>query len=113
MPYPAPRPPATKNGPGTCPRCYRPVIWCVNANQNTQAVDPDRDPKGNQAVRQDHTGRWLTRQLTRERPTLEGAEQLHMPHIATCPAPTPPRPRRPTAPRQRRGIRPNPKWGTR
>ncbi|MFI2437429.1 hypothetical protein [Streptomyces sp. NPDC018693] len=115
MPYPTPRPPAPKNGPGTCPRCYRPVIWATTAHQRTQPIDPDRNPKGNQALRQDHTGRWLVRQLNNERPTPEGAEQLHMPHIATCPnpAPQPSRPKRPAAPRHRRGVRPNPKWGSR
>ncbi|WP_432135850.1 hypothetical protein [Streptomyces sp. bgisy154] len=112
MPYPIPRPPAP-NGPGHCPRCLQPVIWATTTNQRTQAIDPDRNPNGNQALRVDGTGRWLVRQLTKERPTPEHDEHLHMPHIATCPAPTPPRPRRPTAPRQRRGIRPNPKWGTR
>jgi hypothetical protein len=109
MSYPAPRP--APNGPGTCPRCLQPVIWCTTVNQRAQAVNRDRDPKGNQAVLQDRTGRYLVRQLTRERPTPEYGEHLHMPHIATCPAPQPPRPRRPVAPRQRRGVRPNPRWG--
>ncbi|SBT89399.1 hypothetical protein GA0115233_100946 [Streptomyces sp. DI166] len=104
MPYPTPRP-AAPNGPGTCARCLQPVIWCVNANQNTQAVDRARNPEGNQAVRQDGTGRWLTRQLTKERPTPEHDEQLHMPHHATCPVPAPRQPRR-SGPRSRHGVRP-------
>ncbi|MCZ0996375.1 Trp family transcriptional regulator [Streptomyces noursei] len=55
------------------------MIFCLNANGNTQMVNRDRVDYGNQAVRQDQTGRWHTRQLTRERPTLEGSEALHYP----------------------------------
>ncbi len=105
MPYPTARPPAP-NGPGHCPRCLREVLWCITAtNRVAFAVDPERDENGNQAVRQDHTGRWLTRQLTRERPTPEAGENLHMPHVKTCPAPAPRAPR-PPASRSRRGVRP-------
>lgn len=107
MPYPAPRPPAP-NGPSACPRCLQPVIWCTTVNQKAQMIDRDRNPDGNSAVRQDHTGRWLVRQLTHERPTTEGAENLHMPHAATCPLPAPRQPRLP-APRVRRGVRPH-RW---
>ncbi|MET8826552.1 hypothetical protein ABZX40_36470 [Streptomyces sp. NPDC004610] len=104
MYHPIPRP-AAPNGPGHCPRCHCPVIWCVTAaNRVPLAVDRDRDPGGNQAVRQDHTGRWLTRQLTTERPTTEAAEALHRPHIATCPTPAP-RTARPTT-GGRRSARP-------
>ncbi|GEC02977.1 hypothetical protein SSP24_06320 [Streptomyces spinoverrucosus] len=110
MPYPTPRPPAP-NGPGHCPRCLRPVIWCVTSHQNTQAVDRDRNEDGNQAVRQDHTGRWLVRQLTRERPTPEAGENLHMPHVATCPVPAPRRAPAPRVPRGRLGVRPIRRWG--
>ncbi|MEV6125190.1 hypothetical protein AB0M23_32560, partial [Streptomyces sp. NPDC052077] len=75
MPYPAPRPPAP-NGPGHCPRCHAPVIWCITAARRVAfAVDRDRDSAGNQAVRQDHTGRWLTRQLTKDRPSPENDER--------------------------------------
>lgn len=104
MPYPTPRPPAT-NGPGHCPRCLAAVIWCVTVNQRTQAIDTARNDDGNQAVRVDHTGRWLVRQLTSERPTPEAGENLHMPHIATCPAPAPRQPRT-AGTRGRRGVRP-------
>lgn len=104
MPYPAPRPPAP-NGPARCPRCLAPVIWCVTAHQKAQMINAERNPDGNQAVRQDHTGRWLVRQLTRERPTPEAGEQLHLPHAATCTAPAPRQPRLPIS-RGRRGIRP-------
>ncbi|EPD63155.1 hypothetical protein [Streptomyces sp. HGB0020] len=103
MPYPTPRPPAP-NGPDRCPRCHAPVIWCVTVNQRAQMIDADRNPDGNSAVRQDHTGRWLVRQLTRERPTPEAGENLHMPHAATCPAPAPRTPR-PPMPRGRQGVR--------
>ena len=108
MPYPTTRPPAP-NGPATCPRCLAPVIWCTTVNQRAQMVDRDRNPDGNQAVRQDHTGRWLVRQLTKDRPTVEGAEALHMPHVATCAVPAPPGSparRRMSAARVRTGVRP-------
>lgn len=108
MPYPTTRPPAP-NGPATCPRCHAPVIWCTTVNQKAQMVDRDRNPDGNQAVRQDHTGRWLVRQLTKDRPTPEGAEALHMPHIATCAVPAPRQPRLPV-PRGRTGVRPIRRW---
>ncbi|WP_330348145.1 hypothetical protein [Streptomyces sp. NBC_00582] len=109
MSFPPPRP-APHNGPGTCTRCHQAVIYCLTAeNKVTRAVDPERNPNGNQAVHQDHTGRWIARQLDRERPTPEHAEVLHMPHVATCPVPAP-RPSRAAAPRQRRGVRPAPWW---
>ncbi|MEU0109529.1 hypothetical protein ABZ313_29810 [Streptomyces sp. NPDC006251] len=105
MPYPTARP-AAPNGPGHCPRCLAEVLWCITAaNRVPFAVNPQRDDNGNQAVRQDHTGRWLTRQLTRERPTPENDEHLHMPHLKTCPVPAPRSPR-PPAPRSRHGVRP-------
>ncbi|MFM9563275.1 MULTISPECIES: hypothetical protein [Streptomyces] len=107
MPYPSPRP-APPNGPGTCPRCHEPVIWCVtDANRVLQAVDRDRDPEGNQAVRVDRVGRYLVRQLSKDRPSTEGSESLHQPHIATCPVPTPrPARKRLSSARVKTGVRP-------
>ncbi|MGC5034127.1 hypothetical protein ACPXCS_06140 [Streptomyces sp. DT190] len=107
MPYPTSRPPAP-NGPGHCPRCLQEVLWCITAKARVPfAVDLQRNENGNQAVRQDHTGRWLTRQLTRERPTPENDEHLHMPHIKTCPVPAPrPTQQPPAGGRGRRGVRP-------
>lgn len=106
MPYPTPRPPAP-NGPGRCPRCLQEVLWCVTtANRVPLAVEVDRDPRGNQAVRQDHTGRYLTRQLTRERPTVEADEHLHMPHLAACPVPAPRGRGQQGGGRTRHGVRP-------
>ncbi|MCX4661482.1 hypothetical protein [Streptomyces uncialis] len=79
--------PAPPNGPGHCPRCLNAVIWCLtDTNRLAQPVNPGRDPRGNTAIRQDVTGRWRSRGLTRERPTPEHAEVLHIPHAATCPA---------------------------
>ncbi|HET9382563.1 MAG TPA: hypothetical protein VFP69_17270 [Streptomyces sp.] len=105
--YPTPRPPAP-NGPSRCPRCLAPVIWCTTVNKRSQMIDAQRDPSGNQAVRQDHTGRWLVRQITKDRPTPEAGEHLHQPHIATCTA-APARPaRRAPAARRRTGVRPAP-----
>lgn len=101
--YPTPRPPAP-NGPGHCPRCLQAVLWCVTAaNRVPLAVQPQADPAGNQAIRRDHTGRWLVRQLTRDRPVPEHDEVLHMPHVTVCPAP-----RRAPAARRRTGVRPAP-----
>ncbi len=95
MPYQNPRP-APRNGPGNCPRCGAPVIYCLNANGNTQAINRERRDYGNQAVRQDQAGRWHVRQLTKERSTLEGSEALHYPH----PPPSTNPPPRPTKARQ-------------
>lgn len=107
MPYPNQKP-APPNGPGTCPRCHQEVIWCVtDANRVPQAVDPARDPKGNQAVRIDRVGRYLVRQTSKERPTPEGSETLHQPHIATCPNPAPrPARKRLSSARVKTGVRP-------
>lgn len=102
--HPTYRPPAP-NGPDHCPRCFEPVIWCVTVHQKAQMVDRHRNEDGNQAVRQDATGRWLVRQLTKDRPTLEGAENIHMPHHATCRVPAPRQPR-PALSRDRRSVRP-------
>lgn len=106
MPYQPPRP-TPRNGPGTCPRCGEPVIWCLTARGLTQAVNARRVEYGNQAVRQDLAGRWHTRQLAGDRRTLEGSEALHYPHAPTCsnpPAGT--TPRRLTAGKARTGVRP-------
>ncbi|WP_373315008.1 hypothetical protein, partial [Streptomyces umbrinus] len=63
---------------------------------------------GNQAVRCDVAGRWHVRQLTKDRPSLEGSEALHYPHAATCSAPAPSSgtPRRLSAAKVRTGVRP-------
>ncbi|MFM9594496.1 hypothetical protein ACKI1O_34550 [Streptomyces scabiei] len=107
MPYTPPPRPAPRNGPGTCPRCGADVIFCRNANGITQAVNAQRVPEyGNQAVRQDQTGRWHTRQLNRERPTLEGSEALHYPHAPTCLNPRQPAARRLSSAKVRQGVRP-------
>lgn len=107
MPYPNQKP-APPNGPGTCARCHADVVFCLNANGNTQAINRERVDYGNQAVRQDQTGRWHVRQLTRDRSTLEGSEALHYPHAPTCssPAPRAPAQRRLSASRVTVGVRP-------
>lgn len=104
--YAFPRPPAP-NGPGHCPRCHQEVIWTLTAeNKVTRAVNPDRDPTGNQAVHQNRAGRYISRQLTKDRPTTEGSEHLHVPHVATCPVPAPRRASAPRVARRRLGVRP-------
>ena len=105
MPHQNPRP-APRNGPGHCPRCHDEVIFCLNANGNTQAINAQRVDYGNQAVRQDSAGRWHVRQLAGERPTLEGSEALHYPHTPTCANPAPKPARRLSAAKVRVGVRP-------
>ncbi|MEU9386182.1 hypothetical protein AB0D38_36840 [Streptomyces sp. NPDC048279] len=81
----------------------------MTVNQRAQMVDATPNELGNSCVRRDHTGRYLVRQLTKERPTTEGAEALHMPHHATCTVPPPRRtatPSRMSATRVRHGVRP-------
>jgi hypothetical protein len=89
-----------------CDHCQAAILWTVTAKGARQAVNPDPDPSGNTAVYTDATGRLRSRQLTTERPSLEHAEWLAMPHAATCRAPRPRRPARPgrraTAPYWRR-----------
>lgn len=105
MPYSTPRP-APRNGPGTCPRCGAPVIWCLNAGGITQPVNRQRVDYGNQAVRVDVAGRWHVRQLGGDRKTLEGSEALHYPHAPTCTNPAPRAARRLSAAKVRQGVRP-------
>lgn len=88
--------------PGTqdvtqCERCGARIRWTVTAKGLPQPVNADPDPTGNTAVYADVTGRLRSRGLTTERPTLEGAEWLAMPHAATCKVPPP---------RRRTGARP-------
>lgn len=63
------------------------MIWATIERQKSQMVDRDCDKRGNQAVRQDHTDRWLVRQLSEQRPIPVGAETLHLQYIAICSAP--------------------------
>ncbi|MEW2570470.1 hypothetical protein [Streptomyces sp. NPDC047070] len=103
--YQPPR--TTRNGPGTCPRCSAPVIFCLNARGLTQAINAQRVEYGNQAVRQTETGQWRVRQLGGDRTTLEGSEALHYPHAATCANPARgTTPRRLSAGKVRQGVRP-------
>ncbi|WP_086746087.1 hypothetical protein [Streptomyces scabiei] len=110
MPYSPPPRPAPRNGPGTCPHCQAAVIFCLNANGITQAINAQRDTEyGNQAVRRDVTGRWHVRQLGGDRKTLEGSEALHYPHAPTCTNPPPkpsPAARRLSSAKVRQGVRP-------
>lgn len=101
MPDLIPRPP-TPTGSGHCKYCLRDVLWTITAaNRVPQAVDPTPDPSGKVAVYRDDLGRWRSRQLSRERPTAEHLEVLHIAHAATCPQPSRKRP----APRARPGRR--------
>jgi hypothetical protein len=62
-------------------------VWAVTAaNSKRIMLDPDPDPKGNQAAYRDHTGTLRTRQLG-DGDEPQGYERRYMPHIATCTGP--------------------------
>jgi len=75
-----------------CDWCHARILWTVTAATGARmAVNVTPDPAGNTAVYADITGRYRSRALTRERPTLEGSEWQAMPHAATCSRPRQPR----------------------
>lgn len=84
-----------------CDTCHEQVLWTVTAAGNRKAVNPNPDDLGNTAVYTDAVGRVRSRQLSKERPTLEHAEWLAMPHVATCVRPRPRTPQRRPRPRPR------------
>lgn len=91
-----------------CDWCHAKILWTVTAATSSRmAVNAEPDPTGNTAVYTDATGRYRSRALTTERPTLEGSEWQAMPHFATCTRPRPSRtPRRTTTrPARRTGNR--------
>ncbi|TLQ45786.1 hypothetical protein [Streptomyces marianii] len=90
----------------TCDSCGSRIRWTVTAAGKRLAVDADPAEDGNTAVYRDGTGRLRSRGLSSERPTLEHAEWLAKPHVATCARPRPPRS---SVPRQRTGVR-APHW---
>lgn len=88
---------------GHCDRCHASVVWTVTVPNNARrAVNAAPDATGGTAVYRDEAGRLRSRQLTKDRPVVEAAEQLFMTHHATCPKPAP-----------RRGSQPNRPPGTR
>ncbi len=92
-----------------CDSCGARIRWATTqANRRPQPVDAEQNDKGNLALWRDGAGRLWCRGLTRERPTLEGAEWQGMPHHATCTHPPRRRPR--NGPKQRVGVRPAPQW---
>lgn len=70
-----------------CDHCYARILWTVTAAGNRQAVNADPDATGNVAVYTDVTGRYRSRAITKDRPSLEGSEWQAMPHAATCTRP--------------------------
>lgn len=88
-----------------CDNCCARIRWTVTATGKNLAVDADPAEDGNTAVYRDGTGRLRSRGLSKERPSLEHAEWLAKPHVATC---TRPRPGRSSsgAQRSRTGVRP-------
>lgn len=96
----------TEHDVARCERCGARIRWTVTATGKALPVDADPADDGNTAVYADGTGRLRSRGLSKERPTLEHAEWLAMPHFATCavkPLPGAPRPTR-----RRTGVRPRP-----
>lgn len=88
-----------------CDFCLARIIWTVTAATGARmAVDADPDDDGNTAVYADGTGRYRSRALTTDRPSLEGAEWRAMPHAATCTRPRPRGPRRVQRPVRRPGA---------
>ncbi|GAB3117940.1 hypothetical protein GCM10027160_29270 [Streptomyces calidiresistens] len=77
-----------------CSSCDRLVLWTTTEAGRLLAVDaePNR-AAGNTAIYRDGTGRLRSRALTKDRPNRENYEELHIPHVANCPAPRPRRPR--------------------
>jgi hypothetical protein len=71
-----------------CKRCGGPIVWAVTAKGRRQALNAAPDPSGNTAVYRDGIGRLRARGISSDRPTVEHAETLHMPHTATCTTPT-------------------------
>jgi hypothetical protein len=95
-----------------CDGCLERIRWAITVNGRRQALNADPDESGNLAAYTDGTGTLKVRVLTKERPSLEGAEWQAMPHVATCKRPRQtPRPR--AASRTRRPVvRPGTwRWG--
>jgi hypothetical protein len=78
-----------------CPDCCEPVIRTLTAAGRWLAVDPAPHPDGNTAVYRTGTDTVRSRRPTPEDPQLPW-EDMHMPHVATCAAPTPVRRPMPT-----------------
>jgi hypothetical protein len=74
-----------------CGRCRQPVLPARTERGRRIALDPQPDPKGNQAAFQDSDGTWKTRQFGQPGSDPPwGWETVYTPHVATCsPAPAP------------------------
>jgi hypothetical protein len=76
-------PPTT---PRPCRRCLKPVQWARTERGKWLPLDPEPDPKGNQAAWQDADGVWKTRQVgpgagPNDKPW--DFERIYMPHVST------------------------------
>jgi hypothetical protein len=70
--------------PNECWDCHQPIVWAVTAaNSKRIMLNPDPDPKGNQAAYRDHTETYRTRQI-KDDEEPRGYERRMMPHVATC-----------------------------
>jgi hypothetical protein len=80
---------------GRCDWCGAKILWTVTAATGSRmAMDPEPNEQGNQAVHKNVTGAYVSRGISKDRPTVEAAEWLAVPHVATCKAPRPRVPRR-------------------
>ncbi len=73
--------------PQPCRRCRKPIVWARTERNKWIALDPDPDPKGNQAAWQDSDGIWKTRQIgpnTGPDDKPWDFEKPYMPHVASC-----------------------------
>ncbi len=93
-----------------CLRCQAAVLWAKTERGKWLPLDPEPDPKGNQAAWQDSDGTWKTRQLSPKSDPPWGWESVYMPHVpsTTCkpqPAVVPARPANVTPITAARSIR--------
>jgi hypothetical protein len=66
-----------------CLRCRRTVLWAKTERGKWLPLDPEPDPKGNQAAWQDSDGTRKTRQLSPKSDPPWGWERVYMPHLLT------------------------------
>ena len=70
--------------PQVCQHCLQPVILArTEAHGRQFLLDPEPNPKGNQAAFTDPAGAWHTRQFGKDNPPYS-FETVYMPHVATC-----------------------------
>jgi hypothetical protein len=76
-----------------CGRCPASFVFAITEAGRSMPVDVEPDVAGNVAVHVDASGRVRARIVSAELP-LQPWEHLHLPHFATCGAPSKPPARR-------------------